>query len=450
MTAASEETRGRASGKDAAGPLGPWQRRIVWTCWLVGGLARLIYLFLIHPAIAYVYSDMQGYVIRAEALAAGRPETISDTLYPPGASWFFGALLSLDPSWTLVSIGQWVLSLGTMGMVWLIARRVYGNAAAVVALVIATVYPPYFHYAALFLAENGFTFFVLGSSWLLLRAVGARSWFVSGVFALGSGLAAGLATAFKNTMIAPLVVTVLVYLLSAWRGRDLRVWSVAVSVVIGFAILFAPLSARCASLNEGRFCPGANNLAMNVLMGHYGEKREFRWVDSKRGYMFDFTAVESTLRGYTEPVTLDFGAYDSARNWALARKWVVEHPAQALSLSLRNVGSLFAARTLWPPLKWRGVDIGTLSQGFFLIVILPPALLQLVRRAPWRGSSALPQRLLVAPMSGLVLEVFVSITEVRFRVPFDGLLIVLAAPVWCLLCPALPSRPDEGRSGCSG
>ncbi len=409
-------------------------RHVVWSAWLIGGLGRLIYLVSVHPATGYVYSDMLGYAERAQAWAAGRPESIADTLYPPGASWLFGALLRLDPSWALVLIGQWVLSLGTLGLVWLIAHRVSGPKPAAVALVVAAVYPPYFHYASLLLAENGFTFFVLASVWLLLCAVDAPAGRATVALGVGAGLAAGLATAFKNTMIAPLLVTGVVLAGYAARRRVAHGWSTLAGVTVGFALVLLPLSLRCTALNEGNPCLSANNMAMNVLMGHYDDRRDFHWTDAERGYEFNFTAVASGQRGYTGEVRLDFGPYDSARNWDLARGWVAAHPGQALGLSIRNVGELFGERTLWPPLRIRNEDLGLWSQVFFWLVVLVPAAARLTSRAPAMArmqATALPEWLLLAPLLGLMLSVFVSITEVRFRVPFDGLLIALASAAWC-------------------
>jgi hypothetical protein len=42
-------------------------------------------------------------------------------------------------------------------------------------------------------------------------------------------------------------------------------------------------------------------------------------------------------------------------------------------------------------------------------------------------AQSLPEWLLLAPLPGLMGTVFVTLGEVRYRVPFDGLLIVLAA-----------------------
>ena len=410
-----------------------WPARVVWTCWLLGGLARLIYILVVHPATQHVYSDMQGYIDRATRFAMHAPEGIGDTLYPPGASMMFGALYALDPSWTLAMIVQWLLSLAIMGLVWLIARRVYGPSAAAVALVIATLYFPYLHYASLWLSENGFTALALASVWLLLVAVQSATLRGAALTALAAGVAAGLATAFKNTLLGPLALTGLIYSIHAARHRDRRLLPVTLGVVAGLVLVIAPLSERCTRLNEGRFCLSANNLAMNVLMGHYGEKREFRWIDRERNITMVFTAVESTLRGYTDTVILDFGPYDSARNSALATQWIAEHPVAALSLSLHNAGSLFSARTLWPAAVFRGIDYGAWSQRAFWLLILLPALATLAWRASAMvrlRSDSLPEWLLLAPLLGLIVSVFISIAEVRFRVPFDGLLIVLAAPIW--------------------
>jgi len=419
------------------------QRAIVWACWLGGGLGRLIYILVIHPATQHIYSDMQGYVDRALRSAAGVPENIADTLYPPGASMFFGALYRIDPSWALAAIAQWLIALGVMALIWQMARRLYGNGAAVVALALATLYFPFTHYAALFLAENVFTFLSLLSFYSLLRA-GQAAAVAALLWALAAGTALALAAAFKNTIVLPALCTVIVWLVFAKKYGGHGGWPMAFGVVIGFSLLIVPLSQRCTRLNEGRFCLVSNNLAMNVLMGHYGETGEFRWHDRPRGITMYFTAVESATRGYTASADFDFGPYDSTLNLRVASDWIRLHPAAALKLSLKNVGTLFGRQTLWPAALYRGVDVGVWSQKFFDALILLPALIWLLLRAPAmlrskRGS--LSEWLMLAPIIGVAASVFLSIAEVRFRVPFDGLLIVAAAPFHVLLF----QRVRQGR-----
>ena len=427
-------------------PLTAGERRIAWTCWLVGGLFRLIYLLVIHPATAHVYSDMNGYHERALNFANAGPEGIADTLYPPGASMLFGWLLRLDPSWMLVMIVQWLLSLAVMGLVFLIARRCYGNRAAVIALVLATIYFPFLHYAALLLSENGFTALVLASSAALLFALQSGSLVARMGWALAAGLLAGLAIAFKNTMLGSLVLTGCALAIIALRRRDRRFLTIALAVAVGLSVVMAPLALRCTRLNEGRFCASANNLAMNVLLGHYGRVRELVWIDRARNTTFSFTAVNSTLNGYEGREVLDFGVYDGPANAALAWRWMSAHPLEALRLSLRNVASLFLAPTLWPSAWYRGIDFGAWSQRLFWPLILLPAALTLLRhrRAMLRFEPAAQREwLLLAPLIGLMVSVFISITEVRFRVPFDGLLMVLAADSWRAFGVALARRRTD-------
>ncbi|HEX7328783.1 MAG TPA: hypothetical protein VF428_09625, partial [Casimicrobiaceae bacterium] len=143
----------------ACEPLSRSQRRIVWILLIVGALARAAYVFVLHPAVDHVYSDMEGYVHRALAWAAfgRRGEGIADTIYPVGPTIYFGLLSRLDPSWRVAAVTQWAVSVAIVGLVWTIARRLYGNVVAVVALAITSVYFPLIHYAGLFMAENPFT-----------------------------------------------------------------------------------------------------------------------------------------------------------------------------------------------------------------------------------------------------------------------------------------------------
>jgi len=417
-----------------AQPLTQAQRHVISACWLLGGFARLVYIIVLHPATKHVYSDMQGYYDRAVRFAMHSPENISDTLYPPGMPMMLGWLFRLDPSLYLAMIVQWLLSLVTMGLVWLIARRVYGTSAAVVALVIATLYFPFVHYASLLLAEAGFTVFALGSIWLLLVALQATTRRIALMAALLAGVAVGLASAFKNTMIGPFAVTGLVCAVYAFRTRHqypMRGFiAISLALLIGLSTLMVPLAQRCTRINDGHFCVSANNIGMNILLGHYGPVREFRWVDNPHQITLYFTAIESTFRGYTGDVTLDFGAYDSKRNTDLALAWIAAHPAEALWLSLRNVWSLFAAPTFWPPAQSGRLDWGKFSQCFFWCVILIPAFTRLARCATAMlrfERERLKEWIVLAPIIGLMISVFISITEVRFRIPFDGLFIVLAA-----------------------
>lgn len=409
-------------------PLSRTERRLAWTTAVVAAALRLVWIVVLHPPTRHVYSDMAGYVERAQRLFT-TPPTIADTLYPPGTSVLLGLLYRLDPAQNLAGLTQWLISLGVLALVWAIARRLYGNRVALAALGIAALYPPLTHYAALFLAENPFTLALLLTLWCGLRALAAERPPAVLSWALLCGVSLGLAAAFKNTVFAPFLLTAGFGLFWSLRRRRFSP-ALAIGLVLGASALLVPLAERCTRLSEGRFCPGANNIAMNVLMGHYGRNGPYHWHDAARGFDFEFTSPSASWRGYAGKVWLPFGAYDSAPNLAAARDWVRAHPAEALRLSVDSVGDLFFTPTLWPVLQIGTVDLGAWSQRAFWLLILLPALLHLASRTPAMlrlAPSALPEWLLLLPLLGLAATVFLSIGETRHRVPFDPLLIVLAA-----------------------
>ncbi|MDB5986603.1 MAG: hypothetical protein JWR16_1656 [Nevskia sp.] len=426
-----------------ATPLTPLQLRIVWTSWIVGALARLLYVDVVHPATRFMFSDMYGYVDRARHFFDGHPKTIADTIYPPGASIFFGLLYKLDPAWNLSTVVQWLLSLGTMGLVWSLARRLYGTNVAIVALAMVALYFPLIHYAGLFLAENPFTFFMLLTLRLFVHAIEAEQRRRALAWAVLAGLCAGIAASFKTTILGPLAVTGLLYAGFSIKHRRPYWVSLSAAVLLGVATLVVPMSLHCTRLTEGKFCLAATNGPMNILQGHYGNKFMFHWHDSARNYYFNFGSPTASLRGYTESVDLPFGAYDAAANMKLVRAYIAEHPGAALLQSCTNMLDLFSGSTIWPQATLFRKDFGAVYQWLFWCFILLPAAVRIGLR--WRpmmqlAADSLREWLLLGPVLGLMALAFIAEGEVRYRVPFDGLLIILAAQSYVALAQRLRRR----------
>ena len=410
-------------------PLTRAQRAIVWSCWIGGGLLRLIYALVIHPPTRHVYSDMQGYVARALSRVAGMPENIGDSLYPPGTSMMLAQLHRLDPTSGLTVIVQWLLSLGTMAGIWVIARALYGNRAAVLALAVTTLYLPLFHYAGLFLAENPFTCCLIAAYACVIKSIAASRPAGTTLWALAAGLLAGIAASLKATILLPVAFTGLLVIAWLIRNRRRGAVTVAAGVLVGMGSLLLPLSERCTRLAEGHFCLVSTNTGMNALMGHAGEFAEFVWVDSQRSSTYSFTSPSAPLRGYTAPVRLNFGAYDVPANVAELDRRIAADPVAALRWSLRNVADLFIGRDFWPGAVYQQRNWSRAYQGLFQWLLLPLALAWLVYRLPRLirlRDDSLAEWLLLTPLLGLMLTAFISLGELRFRIPFDGFVIILA------------------------
>ena len=68
--------------------------RLGWAAVAAGALLRLTFLD-IHPPQAHIYSDMAGYLGRAQALASGAHLFPYDAFYPPGTHVLLALPLSL-------------------------------------------------------------------------------------------------------------------------------------------------------------------------------------------------------------------------------------------------------------------------------------------------------------------------------------------------------------------
>ena len=420
----------------------PWQRRMVWGSWLVGGLLRLLYVVVLHPAPLHVYSDMTGYVDWSLRFF-NRADTIFDTIHTPGTPIFFGALHALDPAWNLAEIAQWLLSLGILGLTWQLARRTFGERVGRIALAITAFYFPIIHYAGFFLAENPFTFCTLLALYCFILAVQAPNARQALGYSLAAGLAAGLATSFKNAILGPFALTGLAYAAYALKGHAKHFAQVAVGALLGLALLLVPMSVRCTRLAEGKFCLGATNTALNVLMGHYGKVGMFRWHDRPRGMEFYSQSPTTALHGYTASADFEFGAYDAAANLRTALAWIGAHPGEALWLSFANVYDLFAMDRLWPGAQLGGMDWSVGFLRFYWLGILLPAVLYLGSQSRSLFSLGAGMRwelLLLMPTLGMMLTVFLSVSEARYRVPFDPLMIILAAQAWAVAWDGLRRR----------
>jgi hypothetical protein len=179
---------------------------------------------------------------------------------------------------------------------------------------------------------------------------------------------------------------------------------------------------RCGALS-GRPCLVSTNWAYNAVLGHCGETRFVLWrnvfgEDRWKGWR----APAGTERGYTQDLLLPFDSYDTRANAAWAWAWTRAHPGEALRSSVRHVWDLLASRPFPSAEDPRWAAFARFGQWFFWIFVLAPAALGLAQRRP-----GLAEALLLLPLVGLAAAAFLTIGESRYRVPYDGLLIVLAA-----------------------
>ncbi|MBI4084067.1 MAG: phospholipid carrier-dependent glycosyltransferase [Candidatus Lambdaproteobacteria bacterium] len=400
----------------------------------LGILWRIYYLFIAHRATDYVYSDMKGYVDRAiRFLDPNSVHSIADTVLPPGMHVYLAALYSIDPTWSTAIFAQFILSALIPIIIGAIAYELLGIRVALLSALISSLYFPFIDYAGYFLSENPDLFAIATSMLLLIRSLRVQRRGLAIALAFAAGLLLGAAASLKSVVLLPAFLIALYLESLAWKYRVRKILPVLVAASLGVLVFLIPLGERCYRLNENRFCLVDNNFGFNVLMGHYGHFRSARWIDETRGMVHGFGSPVSAQRYYQNDVTFNFGVYEASKALAEAWKWTKEHTLDALLLSVEHVFDLFVGSVPWPTSATRFSGLASLYQQIYLVLILLPACIYIWDHA---GSvvrldlSTVGVTLLMLPTIGLMISASMTIGEPRYRIPYDGFTIILAACVY--------------------
>ena len=403
---------------------------VIYLCAVVW---RIYYIFVVHLPLNFIYSDMQGYFDGAKNIFdPNYTPGLGDTVLPQGTAFFFGLLRLADPTWHLAAVVQCLLSALVPLFLAAIADELHGRRAALVTLVLASLYFPFVDYSAYILSENPCLFFMTFGTWLLVCGLKSqRKWAVF-IWALLAGLSWGVAAALKMAALSAAIFLGAGFLFIAIRNSWRRPVFILIGALIGLSLIVVPISIRSTRLGEGRPCIIAHQFGYNFLLGHYGDLGLTTWKDDPHGLVFAFGSPSAGEREYRNTLEIPFGPYDTWENCAYAWGWVRQHPFHALRLSLEHDFDLFTGMTLWPT----GCS-GTpqrmwirFSQNLYWIFILLPACFYvwLKRRSLSRFQiHSVGDLIAVLPVAALLVVVFFATGEPRYRIPFDGFVILLAA-----------------------
>jgi hypothetical protein len=407
----------------------------------VGLYVRYLYIFRWHPMLEYIYSDMEMYRHAIElSLDPKWIPDISDTVYPPGTKFFFRWLTLLDPSMDLAMTVQYLMACATPVLVGLIGAKLFSRRTGYYSCAMASLYFPLFDFNGYLMSEGPFIFFLLLASWCFfagLKTASIKSW----AYALASGVLLGICASIKSVAlpVAALIVGALIFM--TWKHK-LKLRGFIAAGTVGLLLVLVPLAVRATRLSEGRFCLVANELSRSVLIGHYGNVQMIDFQDAKRNYFYTFGCPSATQKGYTREVALQMGVYENGKVLEQAWTWTKAHPITSFMLSIEHVFDLFFTSEAWPSYDWPLMRHWVvLFHEIFIVFILFPAVLHLQPR--WRemlrlNPSAAPEIFLTLPLIALMAAAFIAIGEARYRIPFDGFIIILAARYFTRNSPAMP------------
>lgn len=230
---------------------------------VAGVVIRIVWGLVIHPPLDYVYSDMEGYVGRAQRLAAGTGLEQSDAFFPPGTHILLAAPMTLFGT---ERAGLWAgailwcaLSCAIPFFAWRFARLLLSPAAAAMTAFFCALWPLYITYGGFFTSETPSLAFLLASLWAGYAAVQSlerRAWWLG----LAAGVLGGVAIANRPQLILNLAVLAIPLL---FRQRRLALSG----IVVGMAAILAG-TVMYNSAATHKLTGLSQNAGVNFWIGH--------------------------------------------------------------------------------------------------------------------------------------------------------------------------------------
>jgi 4-amino-4-deoxy-L-arabinose transferase-like glycosyltransferase len=258
--------------------------RVALAAILLGTVIRVIWGLVIHPPLDFIYSDMGGYVERAQRLADGEVLWRFDAFFPPGTHMLLAApfeLLDTERAELWAGAVLWcVISILIPLLAWRLARRLLSPAAAALTAVFCAFWPLYITYGAYFTSETPSLAFMLAALWAGYRA--SRE---PGKLALGFGLLAGVlggvAIGSRPQWIFNLMVLAVPLVV-----RFRRQAAALIGVVVGVAVILGGVMVH-NSFAAGKFTGISENSGLNFWMGHC-DVHDVTTFDARRNIRLGF------------------------------------------------------------------------------------------------------------------------------------------------------------------
>jgi Dolichyl-phosphate-mannose-protein mannosyltransferase len=398
-------------------------------------VVRVWWALRVQRPIDGVWSDMAGYVLRAELLLSGEMpgEPRMLVMWPWGTHALVAGELALFGRTSIYGIGLCHALVGAIAApcaAMLAVRFTRSRLAAAVAGIAVALWHPHVVYSGFFSSEIWFTSATLLSTVCLVRAAERSS--ASGARSFPSALAAGLFLALAFVVRPQVLLTTLLAfgVVALARLRRRRVLPLSRGAL---ALLLIPLALAM----------GASSLRYHRLTGRYGLIAANESVQRLFGAT-DVAKIESTwtapngdrwtwwfnptTKHIATPATTEkfegFVADPDILGRIQKRRLAGVSTGARVRRMVDNVKLLVVRNVPWPEEERKTPARVALQRGYAraLLVVLVLAAIGLasLRRHP---TAAL---LVVSQIATIVIVAALYLGEARYRVPYDPLLIVLA------------------------
>jgi 4-amino-4-deoxy-L-arabinose transferase-like glycosyltransferase len=397
---------------------------------------RLFWNLRVHRPDDYVFSDMAGYVGRADRLL-GDPlaRRVDEAFFPYGAHYLLAAVKAVfgKDNHAATAIYQALAGTSVVSFMYATSRRLTGKGwvPPLVGL-IGAFYYPLISLGGYYLSETPYSFFLTASIFLTLRLADegrkGDAWLLGVVIGLGAA-------------VRPQILMGLPFLGVFWLLRRKQLPRIRVGTLLRVALplcLLLGFSAARAKYHTGRYSVVAQNGGVNRVFGRcHNVKTEARggWFGPPPfGSLMEYEKKHPDAWVKLDPafgpdVKVKGAMWDEDKMDEMAARCIKKTGwLKQASYGLTHLVLLWGYNTMWPDMgqnKWRATM--RTWNGLSAIAFVPPlaVALALAFRRRWAR-----QGLLAMQVFALLLVSVLYFGDTRFRTPYDPLIIVLAMDIY--------------------
>jgi len=393
---------------------GIFQNNVILPLLGLGFIFRYIFSSIIHPLSQYQFSDMQSYLITATRISRNFISPIN-IFYPPGYSLFlhFISKISQDNFYQLVAIAQSFIGIFTCLLLFDIARKIISKRLAIVFLFTLTIYYPWIDYTGYLLSENLATFFLVLITWLTYKIVTKKINYIlmillPPIVALGSMVRANL---FISGL---LCLTWIIINKKTYHHLDQL-------LTLSTSILFSALFM--ISIN---YSLSGISTAFSLNGGLVFAQGQCRYLSVNDSAGWCFGPPVFVQRGFLKEKTFDQPFTNSDYFYRHGLDCLKQEPTLILH-KFTDLYYLFFGNVSWPSSNQPGFDIAMRYSHYAFAGLVIPGLLLGLYRYLFLSKA---KKKLVTPLYLVILSLIITTViyhaDIRYRVPFDGIFILLA------------------------
>lgn len=382
---------------------------------------------------------------RANAFWIDDPTRTEAAVYPPGYSLWLALIYGISGARSVYVVErvQWVLDALSILLVVGIGTTVYGWRVGLIAGGLAALSPLLALYGATPLVDAPTSWIVLGGVWMLLLAGRRQSW----RWAFGAGLMVGASCWLRANAFLLVLVWALALMLAAsgtWRERVVRL---GLPVLLGAALLVAPIVVRNAVAFQA-FLPTGLGVGTNLWEGIGETERaaEFGAVYGDANLIKEERAAMNVAPDAPFSLYWPDGVRRDRERTRKALAVIFSHPLWYAGVMARRMwgvlnyagdpspfygyaGVNVTGRRCLPPDWQRGalaalVNLLGMIQSVFRYIALPLMLCGVWLALRWsrRMAGLILSTILYYLIVGSMLH-----TEIRYGLPMQALLLIFAA-----------------------